>query len=676
MSSFYIESESGCHHKPLQLTDTILVGRGHILKVTDKSVSRNHAQLVLDSAKTKLSIKSVHTNPTFVHKLGSDKTVVLNKDEEIELCHGDRFSFLPDKLFFRVDNKHSSSDQTLYLPIDNHEVSPTQEIDLDPLDSFKSPVETSETLLLPADSVDVNSGKYADPLETVKYPIDNCDTLHIPDATLEVNSTQVIEADPLETLQIPTDTSQTLYIPTSLSDDQDIDLDPLETFKSPIDNCETLYHPIGNSDGFNSTPEIDVDPLETYKDHIDNTDTLCIDELNSTQEIEADPLETVEIPTDLRETLCIPDTVEMNSTQEIVPDNMETLKIPAETVCIPADDHDEFTSTQEIDTDPLKISKKTTETAEIPAVNSESNGIGEIEKHEIGPAMEVVLENNSCNSDSTMGTDTGGSVSSSSTHKKRKLPVWMLEDTSAIPSNKKVKSITETKTPETETKVSEKPSATSKKTRSPSNSSSTAVIERNDASITHEDSIVSGGTTSKPAPPLESKECPDSLHSSHIPEPTSSNSDITDKITDSTAAILPVCPYGADCYRKNPDHRASYSHPPRGIATTPTKICPYGSECYRKNPAHFREFSHRIKKPRAAKTKKKSVLDGASDDDGTTNSYDLKDDFLDDSGSSSESCSTEIESSDSEGWQPSQDVTDDLLAEADEFVRNPKMLRK
>lgn len=42
-------------------------------------------------------------------------------------------------------------------------------------------------------------------------------------------------------------------------------------------------------------------------------------------------------------------------------------------------------------------------------------------------------------------------------------------------------------------------------------------------------------------------------------------------------------------------------------------VCPYGSECYRKNPEHFNEFSHTQKgssanKPKQRPSKRKGIL--------------------------------------------------------------------
>ncbi|CAF0731653.1 unnamed protein product [Adineta steineri] len=66
---------------------------------------------------------------------------------------------------------------------------------------------------------------------------------------------------------------------------------------------------------------------------------------------------------------------------------------------------------------------------------------------------------------------------------------------------------------------------------------------------------------------------------------------------------LPQCPYGATCYRKNPEHFKQFSHSDPTLTTTTTieiqptnnktlSICPFGATCYRKNLLHFAEFSH------------------------------------------------------------------------------------
>ncbi|KAK7481278.1 hypothetical protein BaRGS_00027538 [Batillaria attramentaria] len=65
------------------------------------------------------------------------------------------------------------------------------------------------------------------------------------------------------------------------------------------------------------------------------------------------------------------------------------------------------------------------------------------------------------------------------------------------------------------------------------------------------------------------------------------------------------CPYGANCYRKNPAHFQEFSHPKDGDSATKDSksdlssfdtstlpVCKFGAKCYRKNLLHFAEYSH------------------------------------------------------------------------------------
>jgi hypothetical protein len=47
---------------------------------------------------------------------------------------------------------------------------------------------------------------------------------------------------------------------------------------------------------------------------------------------------------------------------------------------------------------------------------------------------------------------------------------------------------------------------------------------------------------------------------------------VTPGSTVSTTSSLPACPFGASCYRKNPDHLAAYSHPPRIAPASKKKV--------------------------------------------------------------------------------------------------------
>ncbi|KAG5315664.1 APLF factor, partial [Pseudoatta argentina] len=54
------------------------------------------------------------------------------------------------------------------------------------------------------------------------------------------------------------------------------------------------------------------------------------------------------------------------------------------------------------------------------------------------------------------------------------------------------------------------------------------------------------------------------------------------------------CRYGAQCYRKNPNHKNNYSHPDDldYDEVDNREKCPYGVKCYRKNPQHKTQFKH------------------------------------------------------------------------------------
>ncbi|XP_045495811.1 aprataxin and PNK-like factor isoform X2 [Colias croceus] len=78
---------------------THLFGRGKLLNVEDKRVSRKHGELQVKE--DKLIVKALHQNPCFYKKDKSD-VQVLKCDCEIELFHGDRFGLLPDSLWFEV----------------------------------------------------------------------------------------------------------------------------------------------------------------------------------------------------------------------------------------------------------------------------------------------------------------------------------------------------------------------------------------------------------------------------------------------------------------------------------------------------------------------------------------------------------------------------------------------
>ncbi|GLH03756.1 Aprataxin and PNK-like factor [Gryllus bimaculatus] len=112
-------------------------------------------------------------------------------------------------------------------------------------------------------------------------------------------------------------------------------------------------------------------------------------------------------------------------------------------------------------------------------------------------------------------------------------------------------------------------------------------------------------------------------------------SDSVSSTTDSTNKIdRSKCKYGAQCYRKNPQHLQDFSHPGDSDYSTIDNRpeCQYGLACYRKNPLHRQHYKHTkmVQRPRKAKRQKKKLVDdSASDEDD----YDLDDSFIDDGSS-------------------------------------------
>lgn len=108
-------------------------------------------------------------------------------------------------------------------------------------------------------------------------------------------------------------------------------------------------------------------------------------------------------------------------------------------------------------------------------------------------------------------------------------------------------------------------------------------------------------------------------------ESVGSNSGPSSRPAPSKPRLRATCPYGKDCYRKNPVHFQECSHPgdtdyeeedeeEEEEADLPE--CPYGTDCYRKNPLHRKEYKH-TKTPAAAKrtVRKKPPADDEDEDE-------------------------------------------------------------
>ncbi|XP_045150024.1 aprataxin and PNK-like factor [Echinops telfairi] len=85
-----------------------VIGRGPLLGVTDKRVSRRHA--VLEVVGGQLRIKPIHTNPCFYQSSGMTQLSPMKMNIWRWLNSGDSFSLLVDKYIFRVFSVHSETE--------------------------------------------------------------------------------------------------------------------------------------------------------------------------------------------------------------------------------------------------------------------------------------------------------------------------------------------------------------------------------------------------------------------------------------------------------------------------------------------------------------------------------------------------------------------------------------
>ncbi|KAK5616453.1 hypothetical protein CRENBAI_011213 [Crenichthys baileyi] len=105
----------------------------------------------------------------------------------------------------------------------------------------------------------------------------------------------------------------------------------------------------------------------------------------------------------------------------------------------------------------------------------------------------------------------------------------------------------------------------------------------------------------------------------------------------SQSRVRTPCPYGKDCYRKNPLHFNECSHPGDSDYEEEEEEeedrpeCPYGTDCYRKNPLHRKEFKHTKKPARSARSMAKNTPDEDVSDDDDSFINDDSDDLGNDS---------------------------------------------
>ena len=150
----------------------------------------------------------------------------------------------------------------------------------------------------------------------------------------------------------------------------------------------------------------------------------------------------------------------------------------------------------------------------------------------------------------------------------------------------------------------------------------------------------------------------------------------------------PSCQFGENCYRRNPQHKASFAHPGDsdykdendgdGSDDDDRPECEYGLQCFRKNPQHKKQYKHtrtpqpqRLAKKKAKQKRKTAAVDN---DDSEEDEYDLNDSFLNDD-SSDDYAPTDSDSGDE--YSQSQEVQDSdeeqeikrMVKEAKKFVK-------
>ncbi|KAM9585136.1 aprataxin and PNK-like factor isoform 1-T1 [Trichechus inunguis] len=109
---FELQPQDGGPRVALAPGETV-IGRGPLLGITDKRVSRRHA--ILEVVGGQLRIKPIHTNPCFYQSSGKSQLLPLKINLWRWLNPGDCFSLLVDKYIFRVFSTHSETEMECTL---------------------------------------------------------------------------------------------------------------------------------------------------------------------------------------------------------------------------------------------------------------------------------------------------------------------------------------------------------------------------------------------------------------------------------------------------------------------------------------------------------------------------------------------------------------------------------
>ncbi|KAL1791081.1 aprataxin and PNK-like factor isoform X1 [Sigmodon hispidus] len=96
---FFLQPLDGGPRVPVGPGQTV-IGRGPLLGITDKRVSRRHA--ILEVVGSQLQIKPIHTNPCFRQSVEESQLLPMKTHTWCSLNSGDTFSLLPNKFSFQV----------------------------------------------------------------------------------------------------------------------------------------------------------------------------------------------------------------------------------------------------------------------------------------------------------------------------------------------------------------------------------------------------------------------------------------------------------------------------------------------------------------------------------------------------------------------------------------------
>ncbi|XP_030166594.1 aprataxin and PNK-like factor isoform X1 [Lynx canadensis] len=109
---FELQPQDGGPRVALAPGETV-IGRGPLLRITDKRVSRRHA--ILEVVGGQLRIKPIHTNPCFYQSSEKSQLLPLKRNLWRSLNPGDSFSLLVDKYIFCVFSTHSETEMECTL---------------------------------------------------------------------------------------------------------------------------------------------------------------------------------------------------------------------------------------------------------------------------------------------------------------------------------------------------------------------------------------------------------------------------------------------------------------------------------------------------------------------------------------------------------------------------------